>query len=62
MNMLDIDWAYMGGTFLVVFALMLVPLGVLAGGKFDDRFGEKLDAFLLAMLRKLDERKARKTR
>jgi hypothetical protein len=52
MNMLvDIDWAYMRATFLVVVALLLVPPLTVAGEKFNGY-----------LLRKFDERKARKIR
>jgi hypothetical protein len=62
MNIMDIDWPYIGATFLVVVVIMLVPLAMLAGAKFDEHFGEKLDAYLLEKLKRFDERKARKIR
>lgn len=69
MNKLDIDWVAVGAAVSVVFTLMLVPLAALAGMKFYERFGEKvdgylfkLDAYLFERPKKFDERKIRKTR
>lgn len=62
MNMLDIDWVYMRATFLVVVALASVPCLFILGEKLDDRFGDKFYGYLEGMLRRYDERKARKTR
>jgi hypothetical protein len=58
----DIDWAYMRATFLVVVSLLSVLLLVGFSEEFYKRFGVKLDAYLLRMFRRWDERKARKTR
>jgi hypothetical protein len=68
MNILDIDWAYMRATFMVVAVLMLVPQLFAAAEKLGEHYGEKIDAYLLRLddyLSKMSgrfERKARKTR
>ena len=62
MNMLDIDWPFMRATFLVGLAIASVAFFLPIGAWIDDRWGDQFYGYLARMLKRYDERKARKTR
>jgi hypothetical protein len=58
----DIDWVQVRAAFLMVLALLMMPLLVVASEKLYARFGAGIDGFILRALKRFDERRARKAR